>query len=216
MIVVSDVEQGTPEWFELRCGVVTGTGFAKVLAKGRGNQPSKVRTEYLRQIACERITGQRVEEGGFSSYWMQRGTELEPEARAAFEFLTGETVETPAFVYADKTKLCGVSPDGICLPHFGLELKAPKLTTHIDYLLNGESCPNEYVAQIQGAMWVTGFKRWWFASYHPDAPKQLHAFEVMRDNEYIEKLSSAVKQFETDIELSIKQLTAICGLEQST
>ncbi|MCP4992032.1 MAG: YqaJ viral recombinase family protein, partial [Colwellia sp.] len=102
---------------------------------------------------------------------MQRGTELEPEARNYYQFITDVPVKEVGLIYKNKDKLISCSPDGISKDR-GLEIKCPAPHTHIEYLLN-DKLPTKYIPQVQGSMWVTGLKKWDFLSYHPDLPPLL-------------------------------------------
>ena len=54
--------------------------------------------------------------------------------------------------------------------------------------------------QIQGGMWVTGFKRWHFASFDPRMPPshRLLIIPVLRDDEMIARIESAVLEAEAE------------------
>lgn len=69
------MEQRTDEWFAARLGKVTASNIAKVMAKGGG----ATRKNYMAQLVCETLTGQKEET--FKSASMERGNELEAVAR---------------------------------------------------------------------------------------------------------------------------------------
>ena len=77
------VDQGSPEWLQLRTGVATASRAKDVLATLKSGAPAQARQDYACELAIERITGSMVEH--FVNGAMQRGTDLEPEARAAYE-----------------------------------------------------------------------------------------------------------------------------------
>jgi hypothetical protein len=76
------MEQRTEEWFAARCGKVTASRVADIIAKTKTG-PSASRENYLAQLVCERLTGKPAE--SYSNSAMQWGTETEPFARAAYE-----------------------------------------------------------------------------------------------------------------------------------
>ena len=43
MNIITDVEQGTDEWHDMRIGHITASRFKDVLSKGRGTAPSITR-----------------------------------------------------------------------------------------------------------------------------------------------------------------------------
>ena len=49
------MEQRTDEWFAARLGKVTASNIAKVMAKGGG----ATRKNYMAQLVCETLTGQK-------------------------------------------------------------------------------------------------------------------------------------------------------------
>lgn len=49
-------EQGTTEWLQERCGKVTASRIADVMAKRRDGQPSADRANYRAQLVAERLT----------------------------------------------------------------------------------------------------------------------------------------------------------------
>jgi len=157
-----DVEQGSPEWFAARCGIPTASNFNKIFtSKGEKSASAK---GYMNTLIAESLTGEKT---SFNpTKWMKRGTDLEDEARNAYEFITDSEVETIGLVYRDENKKVSCSPDGGLLSLKGLEIKCPSPGVHVSYLL-GQKLPTEYVQQVQGSMWVTGLQEWDFMSYHP-------------------------------------------------
>ncbi len=165
---VIDVEQGTPEWHQVRLGRLTGSvvsdAFATVKSGGYGAGRKNLRV----RLVLERLTG-KSQENGFTSFDMDRGTLLEPEARSAYEIETGLLVQQVGFVAHDEL-MAGCSPDG--LTEDGLvDFKCPKAATHLDYLRGG--LPNDYKLQLLHGLWLTG-KAWAeMVSYHPDFPESV-------------------------------------------
>lgn len=193
---IISAEQRSPEWFAARCGIATASNFAKVLATIKSGEAAD-RRNYRIKLALERITG--TVEDGFQNAAMLIGIEREPEARIAYEAFTGHIAEEIGFCRHDDLE-CGASPDGLIDLDGGLEIKCPTPGKHFEYLrLTGE--PPEYTAQIQGCMWVTDRQWWDFVSYCPDFPTNasLIVRRVMRDDAYINNLSSRVAAFMEEV-----------------
>ena len=187
MIIVDDVEQGTDAWLQLKAGRPGASSFDKIITmKG---EPSKTRTDYIYELAAERIVGRQVD--NYSNAAMLRGTAMEPEGRALFEFITGLELRQVGLVYRDEDRRVLCSPDGL-LPDAGFEQKNPLAKTHAKYLLNGK-LPSEYFQQVQGSMWVCGFDRWYFQSCYPGMPPLI--LEVKRDDKWIAKLETLMAEF---------------------
>jgi hypothetical protein len=203
---MSDVIQGTDEWKQLRVGLVTGTGFQKILTAGKGTAESLVRSGYRQELVTQRITG-KPSEGFFASEDMRHGIEREPAARRMFERRMRKYVSEVPFVKHAWMKV-GISPDGLIEDDEGLEIKCPKQDTHARYLQLVDRPPAEYEGQVYGSLWATGRKRWYFASYHPSFPPelQLHVVCVERDEVYIAKLAAAVGTFLAEVSVGEKDM----------
>ena len=179
------MEQRSEEWFQARCGIPTASQFKRIITSQ--GKPSTSASSYMHELLAEWLGAEREQ---FETEWMNRGTEMEPEAKAFYEFETGLDVQEIGFI-TTLEGMAGCSPDGMT-EHKGLEMKCPKASTHVKYLLAGK-CPAEYVPQVQGSMWVSGKDEWDFMSYHPDLKPLL--LTVKRDDEYIEKLETEVTKF---------------------
>jgi len=204
-VIVLDHEQGTPEWFAARMGKPSASGFSKLItAKGK---PSTSADGYINQLIAECLTGQS--EPFYTNDHMARGTELEPDARDAYEFITGNWVEEYGFIL-DDSEAFGCSPDGlieVCSDGHGkggIEIKCPAATTQVKYLRDPQKGVNQYYQQIQGCMLVTGRKWWDFFSYHPEMAHVL--VRVPRDEEFIPKLAVEIKAATDEILTQVEQL----------
>jgi len=123
-------------------------------------------TTYLCNLIAERIETPNGD--GFSSEWTDRGHELEPDARSAYEFITDQEVAECGIVYSDASYSASASPDGLVGDDGGIEIKCLKLANHIKHLIAG-TVPPDYVIQCYASLWVTGRKWWDFISYHPSS-----------------------------------------------
>jgi hypothetical protein len=189
-MIIHEAPQRTPEWHKARAGVLTASCFDTLLTPAK-LELAKGRTTYLYQTAAERMLGYCEEIA--TSIWMERGTEMEGEAREAYELVTDETVQPVGLIYRDQRREVGCSPDGLIyhgqLPIGGLELKCPKAGTHVSYLIEG-GCPADYRHQVQGCLWVTGLPWWDFVSYYPGLP--LHVARILPDPVYHAALDAAI------------------------
>lgn len=205
---VFEFQQGTPEWAECRRGIATASGFADILATIKSGEAA-ARRNYRARLVVERLTGKTL--SAFQTPAMRQGTEREPDARSAYEVRTGRWVKEVGFCRHD-TLEAGASPDGMIEEDGGVEFKCPELATHLAYLrLDG--MPAEYVAQVQGCLWITGRAWWDFASYSPDFPERLQLVvrRVQRDEKYIAGLALAVEVFMGEVreeESALRKLAA--------
>jgi hypothetical protein len=184
-MIISPHEQGTDAWLAARLGKPSASCFSKLITMT--GKPSSSADGYINLLLAERLTGKS--EPHYTSEAMILGTEREPEARADYEFSTGNKVDQFGFIL-DDSESYGCSPDGLIGDDGGLEVKCPAQTTQAGYWRDKQSGVKKYYQQIQGCMWVTGRKWWDFFSYHPDMPHVL--VRVKRDQDYIDKLSEQV------------------------
>ncbi len=159
------VEQGTEEWRGIKAGVASPSNFDRLITASM--KPSSQADDYYYELMGEWVVG-KCKELPDGLYWVNRGSELEPKARLLFELIHGP-VKQIGFAYKDKRGLVGCSPDGFYGKTQGLEIKCPEDVNHMASFLRGE-IPKKYMPQVQGSMWITGLKEWWFMSYHPDYP----------------------------------------------
>ncbi len=153
--------------------------------------------DYAFRLAVERISGEPLDEAGFSTYAMRRGNELEQDARDAHSFMSDVVVCTAGFVVTEDNKF-GASADGLIGEDGGAEYKCLIDPARIrEILLDGNI--SDFMDQVQGGMWITGRKWWHFCLYCPalaHVGKALTLFEVARDEAYIEALESDLVEFD--------------------
>ena len=184
-MIILGHEQGSPEWLAARLGKPSASMFSKLITTT--GKPSSSADGYINQLIAERLTGQS--EPFYVTEWMARGTELEPEARKAYEFLSNNDVVETGFIL-DISSECGCSPDGLIADKGGLEIKCPAPQTMVSYLRDDQVGVKKYWQQIQGCMWISQREWWDFFAYHPEMPHVI--VRVERDEEYIAKLAEEV------------------------
>lgn len=158
------IEQNSEEWYQIRLGKVTGTRFSKLMM----GKSTKGYQDLILDLQGEIIT-QEIEET-YSNDAMQRGKELEPEARKAYSELKETEVEEIGFIEPDEDNefygFIGISPDGL-IPGGMIEIKCPNRNTHLRYLDAG-ILPSEYKHQVQGQLFTTKLPFCDFFSYYPN------------------------------------------------
>jgi len=190
---IIECEQGAPEWLEARLACPSASSFAKLITSaGKASAQSDA---YINQLVAERITGE-------STFFqitdpMQRGMDLEPQARTAYEMESGNLVDQVGFLKHD-TLEAGASPDGLVGENGGLEIKCPMPHTHVEYLRAGR-LPTKYFQQVQGCLWISGRDWWDFMSYHPKMEPLI--VRVFREEVFIKALECAVIDAVREIEL---------------
>ena len=193
---VYNCEQGTDEWLKCRLGVPTASCFDKIVTStGKASAQAKA---YMYELIAERDTGEPTFTP--SNEWMERGTILEGEARNWYDFYRGYSVDQVGFVLSEHGYGC--SPDGLIADDGMVEIKCPKPSTHVSYVLGGK-LPTKYKAQVQGQMLVC--QRDWcdFTSYLPGAGQFL--IRVERDEKYCEILHNELVAFVEKLDSEYKR-----------
>ena len=198
-VTIDTCVQGSDDWHQLRLGKPGGTSFSDIVL--RDGKPAAGRTKLLYRLASEILSGETTP--GFQNAACLRGIEMEPEARSAYELITGADVVQVAYVFADENRRWGCSPDGLVGDDGLVEIKCPLAHTHVEYLDRG-NLPGTYYHQCQGQLAVTG--RAWldFMSYSPNIRPFI--IRVARDEEFIAVLIREVERFCDDLELLVEKL----------
>ena len=205
--MIEMIEQRSDQWFAARIGKVTASREADVLAKTKTGY-SATRDNYMAQLVCERLTGEKGE--SFTNAAMQHGTDTEPLARAAYESLKDVLVDEVGFVPHPSIKMAGASPDGLVGDDGLIEIKCPNTATHIDTLLN-QSVPTKYFTQMQFQMACTGREWCDFVSFDNRLPEELQLFvkRVPRDETYIKLMEAEIVQFIAELDEKIAKLMKV-------
>ena len=156
-MILIDCKQGDETWLKARCGIPSASEFNRIVTSKGSATSSAVRERYLNEKIGERV-GCTVQVHNVSDA-MERGTQLEPKARAWYEATTGADVVEVGFCHADKAGRWGASPDGLVGDDGGIEIKCPGRPQMIA-CLRRDHAPADYFVQVQGCLWVTG-RRWW-------------------------------------------------------
>ena len=195
-----EVIQGSDEWWAVRNGKITASKLSDLMRKtkfGESTYKSRLRME----LAIERITGKSASDN-FMNQAMRDGVEREPDARTLFEAITGKEVALCGSFDHPEIVNTSASPDGLIRGENAvLEIKCPTHITHAKNLLS-EKMPRNYEYQVQWQIACTESEYAYFASYHPDFPKELRLkwVKVMRDNMLILDIEDAVRQFDIEVE----------------
>ena len=192
--------QGSPEWFKARLGKISGSRLGDVMRKtkwGESTYKERLRIE----LAIERITGKSASNIVMNQA-MRDGVEREPDARTLFEAITGKEVKEVGSFDHPTIPNTSSSPDGLIRGENAvLEIKCPMASTHAKNLM-ADTMPKNYVYQVQWEIACTESDYAYFASYHPDFPKELRLkwVRVEKDDSVIKSLSEEIRDFDVSIE----------------
>lgn len=198
---IFDCEQGTEAWFRARMGIPTTSEFSTVMAKGKdggGSATSVTRRKYMMQLAGEILTGDPMD--SYSNGHMERGKEMEAEARDFYSFMHDVEPQRVGFVVNGQK---GCSPDSFIGANGMLEIKTALPHLLIELLLK-DDFPPQHKAQCQGALWVC--EREWIdiAVYWPKLPTLVK--RAYRDEPYITEMAKAVDAFNAELAQTVERI----------
>lgn len=194
------VEQGTPEWFELRRGRLTASDASKIITPT--GRPSSSFNDAVSRVVAERLGYEAIDPFPRVTEWMERGVELEPDARDWLAFVSDLDLLEIGFV---SNGVLGASPDGVYKDgedYIPCEFKCPKASTHIKWLVNGE-LPPEHKAQVHMQMILLNSPFARFMSYHPD----MRSFEIVVEaDDFTEALHDRLDAFVEAVSKTMEKL----------
>jgi len=175
------VEQGSDEWLQLRCGLLTASEMKLILTptlKAANNDKTRA---HAYELAYQRITNHV--EPQYISDAMLRGQEDEIYARQAYADHYAPVTET-GFVTNDKWGFTiGYSPDGLVGDDGLIECKS-RCGKYQVQTIASDAVPDDYVLQLQTALLVTERKWIDFISYCGGLPvfvKRVEPDEQVQD-----------------------------------
>lgn len=201
-------EQGSYEWLQARCGLVTASRCADVIAMLKRGGEAADRRNYRGEVICEILTGQPYPR--HVTQEMKWGIDQEPFARAAYEVACDVMVDTAGFVPHPTIARFGASPDGFIGDVGMVQFKCPATTTHLAWMLGGV-IPVEHMPQMLGEFSCCPGREWCdFVSFDPRLPEHLQLFrrrfecnprhvavlegEVIHFNQEIDQVLAALPQ----------------------
>lgn len=183
-MLVHEVDQKSEEWFAIRKGKMTASHAQAIGNDGKGLET------YITELMAEYYSiGER---DTYTSKHMDRGNDLEEQARVIYELETGNEVSQVGFV--EYNKFAGCSPDGLVDDKGEIEIKCPDDKGYFKYLLYGEKAIDScYIWQMQMQLLVT--KREWcdFVAYNPNFHKSIFIVRIFADKDKHEKLLAGFK-----------------------
>lgn len=184
------VKQQSPEWFELRLKYPLTASHAQAI----GNQGKGLETLCWEKMAEKYSKG--VKEV-YTNEHLERGNELESEARAIYEIETGNSVSEIGFITNESiSKVGGVSPDGLIGDDGLIEIKCFADTKHFQMSVKGLTIESRYMWQMQMQLLISERKWVDFVAYNPNFEKAILIQRVEPDKEMQDKIIEGLKKGE--------------------
>lgn len=156
-----EIVQNSDEWYAIRAGKWTASAGAKIM----GGLETQGLKDLVKDLAWGRVFGKT--DRGYNGKSMERGHELEPDARASFAFDFDTVIEQVGFVEHGRIPNLGWSPDGLRdKRRRGLEIKCLEHKAWIDFHEKRE-VPAEYRWQVKIAGTVGELDGLDFYVWHP-------------------------------------------------
>lgn len=204
MIIIDDIEQGTPEWDSLRIANPGASSAHRIITtKGK---PSASAEKYLLELFDEAILNRKTPT--YSSYRMKEGILYEASSFNHENMLLaashGVKMTKVGLCYKDEQKLFHVSPDGI-QPDFKWTLETKDGLPHIqrERLNNPKSLYMQHFQQAQMALYVTGYEMCILKSYCENMP--VVRLEIEPDLEFHKNLECELYKFVGKLQNMIKE-----------
>ena len=170
-MIIHSMQQGSAEWHDIRKLKLTASHAQAIASagKGLGTYTTEIVSKYF-------STG---EEKTYLNDEMQRGLELESEARTIYEFETGNEIKEVGFV--EYNKYIGCSPDGLIDEDGGIEIKIHNDKVYTELLLHNK-IDTKYLWQIQMNLFITGRQWFDYVAYNPNFKKTMYVKRIKRGN----------------------------------
>lgn len=187
-----NLKQGTEEWMRARekC-VVTASGLPNLMGCGY-----KSRAAYWK----EQCLGVRTKPNDYAKSLMDRGTNMEAEARDVMTWVVGRPIKEVGFYEKDGR---GASPDGIVLSLSGkpevCEIKCPQSIHSIEFW---NEKWQRYRLQLEMQMRYVGADTGHLFIYHPDEGYKY--WVVKTDNALWELCEEEMDRFEDWVSASVE------------
>lgn len=193
LTVYEELEQGTHEWLQARCGLLTASVIGQLITpktvKVADNDTSR---GLVAALAAERIT-QHMEDT-HQSWAMLRGTLDEPFAREAYAKHQGVQVDEVGFMVRDYGDYSiGYSPDGLVGDDGLIEIKSRDQKIQLQTIIRDE-VPASNMAQLQAGLLVKGAEWIDYVSYCGGMP--LYIKRVYPDPKWQDAIHEAAARFE--------------------
>lgn len=194
-MIIHDIPQHTAAWYEARLGLVTASRVKDIVTPTGKISTAKQRQNYLYELVAEKITGAPADT--FVTADMMRGQQEEPLARELYSEAYSPVCEA-GFITEDKWGFTiGYSPDGLVGEDGLIEIKSRKGFYQIETLITGQM-PDEYYAQVQAGLLVTGRKWCDFVSFSADLP--IFVQRIYPAEEYQQAILTGVAALYKDLE----------------
>lgn len=195
-----DIEQGTEEWLEMRCGILTASEMKLIVTPTLKIASNDEERAHLYELLGQRITG--YVEPRYIGDDMLRGQWDEVEARIKYREHFAPVTECGFITNDDHGFILGYSPDGLVGDDGLIECKSRRQKFQAE-TISTDQVPAEYMLQLQTGLLVTG--RQWidFVSYCGGMP--MYVKRVFPDAAIQDAIVTAAMSFEARLAVRLEK-----------
>lgn len=201
-----DIEQGSTDWLQIRCGVLTASEMKLILTPTLKIANNDKTRQHVYELLAQRIT--EYVEPMYVGDDMLRGQYDEIKARDLYSAEYEPVTEMGFITNTSLGFTLGFSPDGLVGDDGFIEVKSRRQKYQIETILADE-VPAEYMLQIQTGLLVSGRKWCDFISYSAGLP--MFTKRVYADAAIQAAIIEAATAFETKV--SDLRADYLCKLE---
>lgn len=191
----NDIEQGTPEWLQIRLGILTASTMKQIITPSRKPARNEKSRALAWELAAQRIT-QHIEPT-FETSAMLRGHRDEVFARDLYSEKYAPATECGFITREFDGIKIGYSPDGLVGDAGLIEVKSRDQKYQLQTIVSDE-VPEEYLAQIQTGLLITGREWLDFISWCGGMP--MFVKRVYPDPAFHATIINAAAEFEIDVQ----------------
>lgn len=185
---IINCEQRTDEWFKCRELKMTASNAKTIIANAKGLDT------YCKDLVTEYVSEAREET--YTNEAMQRGILLEPIARQKANEIFGK--EYKEIGLCEFNNRIAASPDGVIFDDKGniteiIEIKCPSNNRFMEQFMT-DTPFEEYIAQIQMQLYVTGAKQCLYFVYNENIKPYYYSKIIKPDAEIQEKLKKGLER----------------------
>ena len=189
-----EIEQGTPEWFAVRCGLLTASEMKNMITPALKVAKNDKVKSHVYEIAAQRMT--KYVEPSYMSYDMLRGCEDEIEAKIKYDENYADVTDM-GFITNDKWGFTlGYSPDWLIGKDGQAECKSRIQKLQFKTIVE-QAVPVENIIQVQSGLLISERKWCDYVSYSGGMPMFVH--RVYPDKEIHNAIIEASEIFEKQI-----------------
>jgi len=210
-MIISNVQQGTIEWLQLRSGKITGTTLSALMGTPKARETLKM------NLLADRMAQNMFDD--FTSAAMDHGNQTEDLAVAKASAHFGTDFQRVGFLESEDLPGFGMSPDAVAMVFDksipvsmqasrskiigGLETKCPTSAKHLRWII-ADDLPAEHMHQVIAPFVLSdSIEYWYFMSYdyrNYNIPEFYFHVDRHYVEKYVEPCRDAIRKFTKELD----------------